>query len=108
MRGPSKLFSALVIGAMLALPGSAFAASSSESAYNQPGGTVQDQIETRPASSTGTTPSAAVTTPAQANSDDGGKLPFTGLDLALVVGAGGILLLLGFGIRRFTTGSELA
>jgi hypothetical protein len=108
MRGLSKLFSVLVIGATLALPGAAIAASSSESAYSQPGGTVQDQIETKPASSTGTTPAGATTTPVQATSDQGGKLPFTGLDLALVVGAGGVLLLLGFGIRRFTTGSELA
>ena len=43
-----------------------------------------------------------------ATSDEGGSLPFTGLDIALVIGAGGVLLLLGFGIRRLTSASELA
>lgn len=37
-----------------------------------------------------------------------GRLPFTGLDLALLAGAGGTLLLLGFGIRRVTRPAELA
>ena len=30
------------------------------------------------------------------------KLPFTGLDIGLVIGAGGILLAMGFGIRRLS------
>ena len=109
MRGISKLLSVLMIGASLAVPSAALAQSSSEGGYNQPGGTVQDEIQTRPAQATDNTPAAATTPAPQAKSDQGGNLPFTGLDLALVVGAGGVLLLLGFGIRRFTTsGSELA
>ena len=113
MRGITKLFTVLMIGASFALPSAALAQSSSEGAYSQPGGTVQDEIQTQPAQTGSNTPAgtpAAATTPApQAQSDQGGNLPFTGLDLALVVGAGGVLLLLGFGIRRFTTsGSEIA
>jgi hypothetical protein len=107
MRGLSKLLTALIIGAMLALPGAAFA-QSSEGGYNVPGGTVQDQIEAQPANDSGNTPAAATTPAPKAASDQGGKLPFTGLDLGLVVGAGGVLLLMGFGIRRFTRASELA
>jgi hypothetical protein len=108
MRGLSKLFIALVIGAMLALPAGAIA-QSAQGGYNQPGGVVQDQIETQPAQAedeTESTPPAV--TAAAPPSDEGGELPFTGFDLALVVAAGGVLLLLGFGIRRFTRASEVA
>ena len=106
MRGLNKLFAALIVGACLALPAGAIA-QSSEGGYNQPGGVVQDQIETTPAQAEDeTTPPVAT---AQAPpSNEGGELPFTGFDLALVVGAGGVLLLLGFGIRRFTRATEVA
>jgi hypothetical protein len=107
MRGLSKLFTALVIGAFLALPAGAIAQSST-GGYNQPGGVVQDQIQTQPAQTeqkTQNTPqSVTQTAPASKSSN----LPFTGLDLAMVVAAGGVLLLLGFGIRRFTRASEVA
>ena len=36
-----------------------------------------------------------------ASADDGGSLPFSGLDAALFVAVGGPLLLLGAGMRRF-------
>lgn len=35
-------------------------------------------------------------------SENGGNLPFTGLDVALLAGAGGLLLIMGFGMRRLT------
>jgi hypothetical protein len=110
MRGLHKLFAAVIVGAFLALPAGAVAQSST-GGYNQPGGVVQDQIQTQPAqaeSKSSATPKstpAAATAPAPAKADSG-QLPFTGFDLALVVAAGGILLLLGFGIRRFTRATE--
>jgi hypothetical protein len=109
MRGLNKLFAALIVGAFMALPAGAIA-QSSQGGYNQPGGVVQDQIQTQPtqAESDDTTPPAATAAAPPAQSDQGGELPFTGFDLALVVGAGGILLLLGFGIRRFTRATEVA
>jgi hypothetical protein len=108
MRGLSKLLTGLLIGAFLALPAGAVA-QSAQGGYNQPGGVVQDQIETQPAQAedeTESTPPAV--TAAAPESDAGGELPFTGFDLALVVAAGGVLMLLGFGIRRFTRASEVA
>jgi hypothetical protein len=107
MRGLNKLFAALIVGAFLALPASAMA-QSAEGGYNQPGGVVQDQIQTQPAQaeSEETTPPAATAAAPPAQSDQGGELPFTGFDLALVVAAGGVLMLLGFGIRRFTRATE--
>jgi hypothetical protein len=45
---------------------------------------------------------AAQTTPVQATADEGGSLPFTGADLGVLAAAGGILLSLGYGLRRLT------
>jgi hypothetical protein len=45
---------------------------------------------------------AAETTPVQATTDTGGSLPFTGADLGVLAAAGGVLLSLGFGLRRLT------
>ena len=109
MRGLSKLFIVLAIGALMALPAGAMA-QSANSGYNQPGGVVQDQIETQPAQAddeTESTPPAVTAAAPPAESNASGDLPFTGFDLALVVGAGGVLLLMGFGIRRFTRASEV-
>jgi hypothetical protein len=105
MRGLSKAFTALVIGAFLALPAGALAQSST-GGYNQPGGVVQDQIQTQPAQADQKTQSTPQSVTQTAPASKSSNLPFTGLDLALVVAAGGVLLLLGFGIRRFTRASE--
>jgi hypothetical protein len=101
----------------MALPAGA-TAQSADGGYNQPGGVVQDQIQTQPAqaedetstptSSPAATPRTVTAAAPSAQSDAGGDLPFTGFDLALVMGAGGVLLLMGFGIRRFTRASEVA
>ena len=37
-----------------------------------------------------------------ASADDGGSLPFTGMDLALIFAVGGLLLTVGLGTRRLT------
>jgi hypothetical protein len=108
MRGLNKLFAALIVGAFMALPASAIA-QSAQGGYNQPGGVVQDQIQTQPAqaeSEDSSTPPAATAAAPSTKSDQSGELPFTGFDLALVVGAGGVLMLMGFGIRRFTRATE--
>lgn len=110
MRGLSKLFIVLAIGALVALPASAMA-QSANSGYNQPGGVVQDSIETQPAQAedeTSTPPAVTAAAPPAETNASSGDLPFTGFDLALVVAAGGVLMMLGFGIRRFTRASEVA
>lgn len=45
---------------------------------------------------------------ASQRSDTGGKLPFTGADLSVLVATGGFLLLVGFGLRRMTHGPKHA
>ena len=79
---------------------------SADDGYGEPAGLVQTQVtgggDEQPGAET-SAPSSESPAPAAATvSDNGGKLPFTGLDVALMVGAGGLLLLLGFGMRRLT------
>ena len=110
MRGLSKLLIVAAIGALMALPAGAIA-QTADQGYNVPGGVVQDQIQAQPAQAedeTGSTPPAVTAAAPPAESNAGGDLPFTGFDLALMVGAGGVLMLLGFGIRRFTRATEVA
>ena len=40
--------------------------------------------------------------------DDGSSLPFTGLDVALIFGVGGLLLAVGLGTRRLTRHADPA
>ena len=85
-----KLAAAWVCVLFLALPGAALAQSGT-SGYEEQGSAVQGVV----------------------NADDnggggGGSLPFTGAELGVLAGAGGILVLLGFSLRRMTHGSAEA
>jgi hypothetical protein len=55
-----------------------------------------------------TPPAEVVQTPEKATPKKSSQLPFTGLDLVLVVGAGGILLALGLGMRRLSRPTGVA
>lgn len=101
MRLTNKILAG-TISAMLLMAAPAFAQSSAQQGYSEPGGAVQTQIQNggkdnSPGASTSTPVAAKVT-----QSKSGGKLPFTGLDLVLVVAAGGLLVALGFGMRRLS------
>ena len=84
---------ALCMALFVAAP--AFGQSSAENGYSQPAGSVQQQLGNNGSDDHAST------------KDNGGQLPFTGLDIALVAAAGGVLLAIGFGIRRLSR-SELA
>ena len=62
--------------------------------YSDTAGQIQTQIK----DDGGTQPPSAPATV----TDGGSTLPFTGLDVALLVGAGGLLVAAGFGMRRLT------
>jgi hypothetical protein len=66
--------------------------------YADEGGQIQTQVDTSGGGG-GTPPTATAT-------DTGGSLPFTGLDVALLVGAGGLLVGAGLGMRRLTRAPE--
>jgi hypothetical protein len=90
------LLVALVAIVALAAPGSAFAADSAKDAYNTPAGTIQDEIA-------GAQQGGSGEENAQASS-----LPFTGMDLALLIGAGGLFLGAGIAMRRLARQPDLA
>lgn len=93
-------------------------AQSSVDGYSPDDGAVQNQIQgndddsgtapetqsgTAPENQSGTAPGTeSGATPQAIKSNDTGSLPFTGLDLALLAGAGAVLLGLGLGMRHLT------
>jgi hypothetical protein len=79
--------------------------------YAVPGAAVQTQVESgnEPTPPTPVNDQVSNSQPTAAvQATDDSTLPFTGLDIALIVGAGGVLLLLGFGIRRLSRPAGLA
>lgn len=96
-----------VCGAMLAAAPSAFAVSAAQSGYSFPAGSVQEQLgqssnstAAEPARQESESSSGSAATPVAAENNS--KLPFTGLDIGLVIGAGAVLLAMGVGIRRLS------
>jgi hypothetical protein len=97
----------ITVGAVLsaalfvaAAPAYAHAQSSAENGYSEPAGSVQQQLDPR-----GDDDHAVASSNVSKNDSDnssGSKLPFTGLDIAFVVAAGGVLLAMGLGIRRLS------
>ena len=97
MKKMGSLLLALVL--CLAFATTAFGQSSVDG-YNDIGGQVQSGVG---GSGNGTPPAATTTTDTSS-----GSLPFTGLDVALFAGAGGLLLLAGVGMRRLTRSTGTA
>jgi hypothetical protein len=87
---------ALLCIALFVVAGPAYAQSSAENGYSEPAGSVQQQL--------GSSSDDGRDVPPTVTNEDSGssKLPFTGLDIALVVAAGGVLLAMGLGIRRLS------
>ena len=81
-----------VCAALLFSAPTAFAQSAAEEGYSRPAGSIEQRLAGAQ--------HRAVAKPV-ATSHSGG-LPFTGLDLGLVAGAGGVLLAMGFAIRRLS------
>lgn len=90
----------LIVGAIVCasmfVAAPAFAQTSSEG-YSKPAGSIQERI----ASDRTPDPGDEITTET-ANEESRSELPFTGLDVALIVAAGGVLLAMGFGMRRLS------
>jgi hypothetical protein len=108
----NKKFVAGTIGAALLFGAPpALAQSSAQQGYSKPFGIVETQLDN---GNKGNSPGSATSTPVARTPEtvtqtrSSSKLPFTGLDLVLVVGAGGILLALGLGMRRLSRSTGLA
>jgi hypothetical protein len=104
-------FVAMLLLSLAIAPATAFAqADNSVNPYENEGPEVQERIDqgTNPTDEedSGSVPVAAAAE--DQGGGGGGELPFTGLDLALVIGAGALLLGLGVGMRRLTRPSREA
>jgi hypothetical protein len=84
----TSMIAILVVMLVVAAP--AVAQTASQNGYSGTGGQVQAQVDD---------PSS---TPVASTDSGGGSLPFTGLDLALLAGAGVVLVGAGIGMRRLT------
>jgi len=100
MRTRNLIVGAIVSASML-VAGPAYAQTASEG-YSKPAGSIQERISTERTPEP-TPPNDPPETITEARSE----LPFTGLDVALIVAAGGVLLAMGFGMRRLSR-SEVA
>ncbi len=99
MQGMKKLLAAAIAIAMLAAPTQAMAQAPTNDSYDE--SSVQSVDPGDPADPVD---------PGDPTSEEGtgGSLPFTGTDVALLVAAGGGLLVLGFGVRRLTRRPDTA
>jgi hypothetical protein len=100
-----SVVAAIVVGALA--PAAAFGQTSQE-AYNPPAGQIQEEVAQQGGGPGvggpgGGGPGGGDTQPA-----GGGALPFTGMDLVLLLGGGGLLLSAGFGMRRLARGPDPA
>jgi hypothetical protein len=114
MVSSKKRIAAVVAGLCLFAAGPVYAQSSVEG-YVAPGGAVEEDLGGvgpgggGPAGGRGDVPAGELAQQAPAEgAREGGRLPFTGLDLALLAVAGGALALLGVGMRRLTRAPESA
>jgi hypothetical protein len=89
-----KIFTVIACVAALTAPSAAFAATSSQNGYGDDSSDILPAVQ-----DDGDNSDVAGTT---ASSDDGGSLPFTGAELGVLAGAGAMLVLLGFGLRRLS------
>ena len=106
-----RYFIALLAVSALVAPASALAQSDpSRDAYGDFGPQVQEQIDQGGPTGGPTNESGGPTRAAERSggSDEGGSLPFTGFELALIVGAGALLLGTGFALRRITRAGQPA
>jgi hypothetical protein len=94
-----RLKNSLAIAGVVALlaPAAAVAQSSSDQSYGGPGNVVSGLQQGSGGGGGGNAPAS---TPA--NASKAGNLPFTGSDLGVLAAAGGLLLAVGFGLRRLT------
>jgi hypothetical protein len=95
-----RLRNSLAIAGVVALlaPAAAVAQSSSDESYGGPGNVVAGLQQ----GSGGGGGGGQQTSPSTANASKAESLPFTGSDLGVLAAAGGLLLALGFGLRRLT------
>ncbi|GAC1318393.1 MAG: hypothetical protein NVSMB25_07800 [Thermoleophilaceae bacterium] len=109
MRLKHQIIAVGAAGSLLVGAPAALAQSPAQQGYSLPGGVIQSSLGNPPAHKTApanvsspTTPPVVSPRPVAATQTPARQLPFTGLDIGLVLAVGGLLLALGLGIRRLT------
>jgi hypothetical protein len=100
MRMKNLIVGAIVCASMMLVAAPAFAQTASRG-YSKPSGSIQERISVQHTPDPHKPPHTTIHEARSSN------LPFTGLDVALIVAAGGVLLAMGFGMRRLSR-SEIA
>jgi hypothetical protein len=95
---PKTLALLLVLSIVIATTGTAFA---QENGYENGGENIAGALQGPSDQGAGGEAGALQAAPA-AGEGDGGALPFTGLDIALILGVGGVLVAAGLATRRLT------
>jgi hypothetical protein len=95
-----------VSGVAAAAPVASAQSTPVQEGYSTPSGVVQTQIRNNTPAPPATTVAAKTTV--QAPAAQSSQLPFTGLDVGLVLATGAMLLAAGFGIRRLSRANGAA
>jgi len=103
----SSAFVASVAVTLVVFAAPAFAVTTAQEAYAPGGGAEQAAVQagvsgSRAPSPNGSTSAAAADAASSSRSAPNGALPFTGLDVAMLVGVGVLLVALGVGMLRLT------
>jgi hypothetical protein len=106
------LVATAVVLLLVAAPAVAQAVNPTEQGYSAPAGTTQQQITSTPSPSAtvspGTTGKVTPVAAKKAAAPSSSSLPFTGLELGLVLAAGAGLLGFGLALRRLSRPSQTA
>ena len=94
--------------AAVAAPASAFGQSAAQDGYNPPAGQIQNEVAQEGGGAPGGGGPAGGGPGGGQQPTGGGALPFTGMDLVLLLGGGGLLLSAGLGMRRLARGPDPA
>ncbi len=106
MRNHIKSLTLLLAVCVLAMPAATALAQGGQDGYKGVGEQVQGDLEG--IGGVAESQPVADTTAAGAADGDGGALPFTGLDVALIIAVGGALLAVGLGTRRLLRQTDTA
>lgn len=106
MRNHIRSLTLLLAACVLAMSTATAFAQSAQDPYRSVGEQVQGELQG--VGGAAESQPVADTTAAGAADGDGGALPFTGLDVALIIAVGGALLAVGLGTRRLLRQTDTA
>ena len=108
MRSKLKAMTLIIAVCIMAMTAGTAIAQTGIDSYKGVGEQVQGDLQGGSDTQPGETAAGQPFDTAAASGAAGGALPFTGLDVALIVAVGGVLLAVGLGTRRLTRRADAA